>query len=271
MWSLLFWMSVAHAWTESAIADQWYVINDTVMGGVSQSSIKAHPKEGLVFDGVLSLENNGGFTSARTEMIPKDWSPVAALQMRVVGDGRSYIATVRTASRALRRIYYRQSFETTAGQETTITLPLEDFDAYTFGRRVPSAPLLTQANGNIGSVGVMLADKNEGPFSLHIVELSSIDGDTTTSTAPPPSVQAALVAAIERGVPLFNQGQADRCADIYATAITTLLLAATDELTEQQRERFARALQESQRADSDVDRAWILRRAIDASGLATPG
>jgi hypothetical protein len=115
----------------------------------------------------------------------------------------------------------------------------------------------------------MLADKNEGSFSLRILRLSTVAGEVTT-TPQTPSARKALMQAIERGVPLFNQGDADRCAEVYATTLTTLLLAAPDTLTEEQRQRFAMALQDAQRADSDVDRAWILRRAIDASGLATP-
>ena len=269
MWFLQLCLSMAHAWNEPAIASQWYVVNDSVMGGISQSSVTEHPDEGLVFSGVLSLENNGGFASTRTEKLPSDWSTASALQMKIVGDGRSYIATVRTPSRALRRVYYRQAFDTTAGTETTITLPLENFEAYTFGRRVPSAPSLAQARSQIGSAGIMLADKNEGPFSLRILSLSTVAGEVTT-TPQAPSARRALVQAIERGVPLFNQGDADRCADVYATTLTTLLLAAPDTLTEGQRQRFAMALQEAQRTESDVDRAWILRRAIDASGLATP-
>ena len=64
--------------------------------------------------------------------------------------------------------------------------------------------------------------------------------------------------------PLTPKGDANRCADIYATAITTLLLAAPDQLTEAQKTRLVAALKEAQQTPSDVDRAWVLRRAIDA-------
>ena len=157
MWFLQLCMSIAHAWTQPADAAEWYVVNDTVMGGVSTSKVSDHPDGGLVFSGELSLDNNGGFTSTRTESLPRDWSDVSALQMQVVGGGRSYIATLRTPSRALRRIYYRLPFDTVAGEETTITLPLADFQAYTFGRRVPNAPSLAEIRNQIGSAGIMLA------------------------------------------------------------------------------------------------------------------
>ena len=88
-------MSIASGWTEPTVADQWYVINDTVMGGTSRSQVTAHAKGGIAFQGYLSLENNGGFASTRTDKVPRDWSKVSALRLTVVGDGRTYIATMR--------------------------------------------------------------------------------------------------------------------------------------------------------------------------------
>ncbi len=269
MWIVFFLVTMAHAWTEPAETKSWMVVNDTVMGGVSEAEVTPHPDGGVTFSGELSLENNGGFTSMRTGDIRQDWSDVTALQLEVVGDGRSYIASVRTPARSMRRIYYRQEFETEAGKATTVTLPLADFQAYTFGRRRPSAPTLAQVRSRVGSVGVMLADKQPGPFSLRILSVTGVTGPAA-ETLDVGSPRAALVDAIERGVPLFNQGDADRCADIYATAITTLLLAAPDQLSESQAAVFVSALQASQRAESEEARAWILRRAIDSAVAELP-
>ena len=116
---VFFWLTVAHAWTDSAESKDWMVVNDTVMGGVSASQVRPHPDGGVTFSGELSLENNGGFASTRTGDIRQDWSNLSALQMEVIGDGRTYIATVRVPQRAMRRIYYRQAFETVAGETTT--------------------------------------------------------------------------------------------------------------------------------------------------------
>ena len=268
MWIIFFWLTVAHAWTDSAESKDWMVVNDTVMGGVSASQVRPHPDGGVTFSGELSLENNGGFASTRTGDVRQDWSHLSALQREVIGAGRTSIATVRVPQRAMRRIYYRQAFETVAGETTTVTLPLADFEAYTFGRRRPSAPSLAQVSSRIGSMGVMLADKQPGAFSLRILSVTGVPGENAEPLSIG-SARAALVDAIERGVPLFNQGDADRCADIYATVLTTLLLAAPDQLSDNQREILVVALQESQRAASEEERAWVLRRAIDAvvSGL----
>ena len=40
---------------------RWMVINDDVMGGISQSRIELSPAATALFSGQLALENNGGF------------------------------------------------------------------------------------------------------------------------------------------------------------------------------------------------------------------
>ena len=42
----------------------WKVVNDDVMGGVSQGATQA-AKNVMVFEGNISLENNGGFSSVQ--------------------------------------------------------------------------------------------------------------------------------------------------------------------------------------------------------------
>lgn len=266
MYLLLAIMNTAFAWTASMDAEDWYVVNDTVMGGVSQSAVDIRKDGGVLFSGKLSLENNGGFTSARTEEIPSDWSGSAALKFHIVGDGRDYIATVRTRRREMRRIYYRQPFSTKAGEEQEIVLPIEDFQAYSFGRRVPSAPTLAMLKGQVGSVGVMLADKKPGRFSLALLEIASIDraeGGESTDSSTPQSVSYVFQEAIEQGVPLFNGGEPERCADIYSTAIVTVLLLVPETMSIEGRGVLKAALNQSRLAGSESERAWILRRAMD--------
>ena len=41
--------------------DNWNIVNDGVMGGISTSSLSINSNSILIFKGYLSLENNGGF------------------------------------------------------------------------------------------------------------------------------------------------------------------------------------------------------------------
>ena len=252
----------AWGWTVSNDSNDWYVVNDTVMGGVSSSSVGKTAAGGLLFSGFLSLDNNGGFTSTRTEAVPLLQEGFDKITIRVRGDGRSYIATVRTPYRSMRRIYYRQAFQTVADEEIEVELKAQDFEAYTFGRRVRSAPTLAEIGPNIGSIGFMLADKKPGPFALQVIQIEGESSPSVDDGNKSRSTRDLLTLAISRGVPLYNGGQPERCAEIYEAALSTLLL---DEygLTESQRTETAQALKAAKSEPSQDERAWILRRAID--------
>ena len=45
--------------------DKWGIVNDGVMGGISQSNIYLNEANNIIFAGNVSLENNGGFASIR--------------------------------------------------------------------------------------------------------------------------------------------------------------------------------------------------------------
>ncbi len=265
----LLWMacsSVATAWTADLDPGDWSVINDTVMGGVSQARVTRGEAGSLVFDGALSLENNGGFTSIRTRVTEPDWTDAEALRLRVKGDGRTYICTVRIRDRRMQRIYYRASFQTDPSDATEVVLPFSDFEPYVFGRRVPQVPMLNSMLSRIGSVGVMLSDKQEGTFSLAIKEIQTMARAEDASEDNPrddSSVAAIFQTAITSGVPLFNAGRPEQCAEVYDSAIASVLMLPDDQLTAR-----SRALREQarDRADSEQDpsaKAWVYRHAMD--------
>ena len=43
----------------------WLVVNDNVMGGISESNIRFSKNNTLIFQGRVSIENYGGFASFR--------------------------------------------------------------------------------------------------------------------------------------------------------------------------------------------------------------
>ncbi|MEC7240142.1 MAG: CIA30 family protein [Myxococcota bacterium] len=259
---LLAGVLLGQGWSER----DWVVVNDTVMGGVSSSAVEAHGEEGVVFKGYLSLENNGGFTSARLDLGRPDWSAYDGLTVDLVGDGRKYLLTARTSDQRMRRIYYRYPVQTVAGERVSITVPFEDFQAYAYGTRVPQAPGLRSQLSQLGTVGVMLADERPGEFELQIV---SMEPSRSENFEAPEAVQIegtvvdVLDFAISQGVPLYNNGAPERCADIYQTAIVSVLMLSEDELSEAEREVLMGGLRSAGQARSESDRAWALRRAMD--------
>lgn len=144
---------------------RWEIVNDVVMGGVSQSRMEITADRTAVFQGEVSLENYGGFASIRTS--PQDFQlgGFEGIVIRVRGDGKRYRLRLRTD--ALHEgIAYQAVFETVPGQWTVATLPFRDFIAVYRGQVVPDAPPLEL--GRIRRIGLMIADKQQGPFRLEI-------------------------------------------------------------------------------------------------------
>ena len=67
----------------------WPHINDGVMGGLSSGRMSA--ADGYAtFRGTVSFENNGGFSSVRSQAVVHDLSAFEGLVLRVRGDGKRY-------------------------------------------------------------------------------------------------------------------------------------------------------------------------------------
>lgn len=76
-------------------------------------------------------------------------------------------------------------------------------------------------------------------------------------------VGQSIRLAIERGVPLFNAGNAEACAAVYEVAAQIVLEIAANELDGGTRARLERGLHEAGLSHSANDRAWALRHAFD--------
>jgi len=144
----------------------WQTVLDGVMGGLSTGRIEAGNGGTMKFSGELSLENNGGFSQVRTSVPEGLLAGARGLLLRVKGDGRTYQCDLRSSQLRLMAGAYQRTFPTVAGEWTEIELPLGEFVANSFGRRVRNAPELDPAT--IESVGITLADKKEGPFAIEI-------------------------------------------------------------------------------------------------------
>jgi monofunctional biosynthetic peptidoglycan transglycosylase len=144
---------------------RWYRVNDGVMGGRSSSSLSLTDEGTAVFDGNLSLENNGGFASVRAEVAEGSLAEFSRLVIRVRGDGKSYQMRLRMSS-AFDGIAYRATFETTADEWTTVEIPFSAFEPSFRGYRPRNAEPLDPAR--VRQIGFMLTDKQEGRFRLEI-------------------------------------------------------------------------------------------------------
>jgi hypothetical protein len=146
----------------------WRNVDDVVMGGVSRSALRrAAGLPGVAsFAGVVSLDNGGGFASVRSD--PREWDTAGAeaLLLRCRSeDGRTYKFTVRTDD-GYDGIQYQQRFAPPQREWGIVRLPVAGFVATFRGRRVPFAGGLQP--GRIRRLGLMVSDKQAGPFELQL-------------------------------------------------------------------------------------------------------
>jgi monofunctional biosynthetic peptidoglycan transglycosylase len=150
----------------------WRIVNDSVMGGISRSTLQEHEDGYALFRGSVSLENNGGFASvrARTQR-PMDLSDFEGISVRVRGDGKTYSVRLRTVKNGrLTRYSYESRFATTPGEWETYKLDYSDFSPVFRGNPVRGNPELN--TDAILEIGFMIQDGQEGPFRLDVQKLS---------------------------------------------------------------------------------------------------
>lgn len=150
----------------------WTTLNDPVMGGQSTSTI-TYGHGGLMFSGTISLENNGGFASARSPQDPEIGRKAAgakSLRVHAVGDGKTYVLKVGATGQPWS---YIQRFTTEAAVERIYELPIEGFEPV--GMRLDPAPEAPQtlAPSTISTVSVYILDKQQGPFEITISEIDA--------------------------------------------------------------------------------------------------
>ncbi len=151
-------------------AQNWVIVNDTVMGGRSQATVEAQA-DMLIFSGDLSLQNNGGFASTRRVYNGVTWDSHKPFEIKLLGDGRNYQFRFRT-NRNVDGVAYVANFKTEKNQTQTMRFKLSEFTPQFRGRLVRSAEKLDFAN--IAQMGFMLADKREGGFMLKVLSISQV-------------------------------------------------------------------------------------------------
>lgn len=141
----------------------WQIINDGVMGGLSESQMQISDEETGVFRGKVSLENNGGFASTRALLKTAVTTDFAKVELKVKGDGKRYQLRFRQ-DQNFDGVSYRLAFDTIDGKWMTISTDLSDFEAVFRGRLLQGQPALK--SDAIRQVGFLISDKQKGDFRL---------------------------------------------------------------------------------------------------------
>jgi NADH dehydrogenase [ubiquinone] 1 alpha subcomplex assembly factor 1 len=142
--------------------------DDGVMGGKSNSSMTLGYGV-LIFQGSLSLANNGGFASCFVSHNFPDLANYTALRLRIKGDGRRYGCSIISALN-VSSVVHRYYFNTVKDVWIEIDIPFADFYPTRRWETLPSRLKINKER--ITSIGFIIADKVESAFKLEIESIS---------------------------------------------------------------------------------------------------
>ena len=144
----------------------WFIVNDNVMGGVSQSSLELNEEGNAVFSGSVSLDNNGGFCSVRYNFERLELINFNSILIHLKGDGKKYQFRIRHNSRDY--YSYITYFETN-GEWQSIELKLNEMYPSFRGRKLD----MENFNKNsIEEIAILIGNKKEEKFWLEIDKIS---------------------------------------------------------------------------------------------------
>lgn len=130
--------------TSSRSIETWGALDDVVMGGVSEGSIRWEDQAAL-FVGNVSTANSGGFSSIRTRNLAPvlDLSDYEGIKLRVRGDGNRYKCLLRSDDR-WDSLAYSYSFDTVATEWIDVSIPFSSLIPVFRAKTLPNAePLNT--------------------------------------------------------------------------------------------------------------------------------
>ena len=145
--------------------NDWIIVNDGVMGGLSQSIVKYQNNGIMRYTGTVSLENYGGFASTRTTPQNFNLTAYTGMTIRLKGDGKRYKFRIR-CNRNFDGISYTIDLETKAGVWQDHRFNFSDMQATFRGRIYTDYPPLNPKE--IQQLGFLIADKQEGAFKIEI-------------------------------------------------------------------------------------------------------
>ena len=146
----------------------WYSVDDGVMGGISSGSLKISDQGHGLFEGNISLDYNGGFSSVRYRFDEIRVDPESKVIIKLKGDGKKYQFRVKHNFRA----YYSYIFQfETSGEWEEIVIPLEEMYPSFRGRKLDLPDFDHQ---QIEEITLLIGNKKEEDFQLLIDKIEVV-------------------------------------------------------------------------------------------------
>lgn len=91
-------MELVFDFNKQASLQDWRIVDDIVMGGKSASRFSLSPEGFGLFEGQISLDNNGGFSSVNYRFKKIKVSEDSCILLTIKGDGKTYQFRVKDDS-----------------------------------------------------------------------------------------------------------------------------------------------------------------------------
>ena len=157
--------------TEKMVSSSPYVVNDNVMGGISQGSWLSNSK---TFQGATSLANNGGFSSLRWRFDRiQNWSYAKGIYLKVKHSNPSThtfrVILKDTTCEQIRLSNFKNVFANPDQIDDPICIPFDSFNQMEQMGRMLSGPVFNR--GEVTELGLMAIKPTViGEFELKIEE-----------------------------------------------------------------------------------------------------
>lgn len=145
---------------KTANIKNWQIVDDVVMGGRSNGTFKLNDEGFGVFEGTISLENYGGFSSVRYGFATTNVEKFTKIVLFVKGDAKEYQLRIKENTRD----YYSYIYPfTTSGDWQEIEIPLKDMYPSFRGRRLNAANFSAKS---IEEITFLIGNKKNERFKL---------------------------------------------------------------------------------------------------------
>jgi NADH dehydrogenase [ubiquinone] 1 alpha subcomplex assembly factor 1 len=153
--------------SQNSLKSDWQIVDDVVMGGRSEGEFSINEEGNGIFQGKVSLENNGGFSSLRHSLNAKVGNNTK-VRITLKGDGKAY--QFRIKSSPYDRHSYISEFQTT-GVWQEVVIPLSAMYPAFRGRKLEISNF---NSAQISELALLIGNKEAENFRLEISKIELI-------------------------------------------------------------------------------------------------
>jgi len=172
---LILCLSTLESFGQSSIIDfgnsaeknqEWKLLSDNVMGGVTKSKIE-YTNNSVLLTGNISLDNYGGFSSIKTNYKNIDLSNFNGIKIKFKSANQKFAFTLEDNQNWMQPNFKREFSPKKDNTWEEVIIYFKDFQEVVIGKPTGNR-MKSKSLENIVRMGIMTYEKKEGPFSLEV-------------------------------------------------------------------------------------------------------